>query len=46
MEYKANQNDLKIKKINDDELRKKREVLEKELESKIHEVEFERNKIQ
>ena len=33
MDYKSNQNELKLKKLNDEKLRTKREALERELES-------------
>jgi hypothetical protein len=46
MEYRVNQNELKLKKVNDDELRKKREYLEKVFEDTISQMDSERIRMQ
>ena len=45
MEYRVNQNELKLKKVNDDDLRKKREQLEKIFEDTIGQIDSEKIKV-
>ena len=46
MEYRVNQNELKLKKVNDEELRKKREALEKVFEDTLGQIDSEKIKVQ
>ncbi len=46
MEYRVNQNELKLKKVNDDELRKRREQLERIFDETVGQIDQDKARIQ